>query len=86
MVVGRRDLDDVHAAERPLHRDASHRVEQLTTRQSPRFGRAGTGGGARVDDVHVDGEEDGVALVARDGEGLVDHGVEAALDDLAHLE
>ena len=86
MVVGRRHLHDVDSAEGGAHGDAAHRVEQLTARESPGFGRAGARRRARVHHVDVDREEDRVAVVHRNDERLVEHRVQAPRDDLAHLE
>ena len=75
MVVGRRDLDDVDADHRQLEADPAHGVEQLARLQPARLGGAGAGRVAGVADVDVDGEEDAVAVVEGDPEGLVEAGV-----------
>ena len=85
MVVGRADLDDVHADDGQLEADAADRVEQLAGGQAARLGRTGAWRVAGVADVDVDGEEDALALVGGDGERLGEALGEPAVDDLGHL-
>src|ERR1700712_4456987 len=61
VVVGRADLDHVHAHDRELEADAAYGVEELARRQAARLGRAGARSVSWVADV--DGEEDAVAVV-----------------------
>ncbi|GAB3863154.1 hypothetical protein GCM10027610_109150 [Dactylosporangium cerinum] len=85
MVVGWRHLDHVDAGDRQLVAAAPHRVEQLPGGEAAGLRGAGARGHAGVDDVHVDGQEDAVALIGRDRERLGQALVEAAGDDLGHL-
>jgi hypothetical protein len=86
VVVRRAHLDDVHADHGQLEADAAHRVEELACRQAARLGRAGARRVAGVADVDVDGQEDAVALVGGDRERLGQALLQAAVDDLGHLE
>ncbi len=86
MVVGRSDLHDVDARNRHTHGDTPNGVEQLTTREAPGFGRTRPGCRSRINDIDVDGEKDGVAVVHRQFERLAEHVVESARNDLTHLE
>jgi len=85
VVVGGRHLDDVHPGERQLHGDPADGVEQLARGEPTRLGGPGARREPGVDDVDVDREEHGVALVGRDGECLGEHLVEPATHDLGHL-
>ncbi len=85
MVVGRRDLDHVDARDRQLAADPADGVQQVARGEAARLGRARAGRVPRVADVDVDGQEDRVAVVERDLEGLVEAGVQPALHDLGHL-
>ena len=85
VVVGRRDLDHVDARDGQLAADPADGVQQLPRGQPAGLGGAGAGGVARVADVDVDREEDRVAVVEGDLEGLVEARLQAALADLGHL-
>ncbi len=84
-VVGRAHLDDVDADDGQLPADPAHAVEQLPGGETARLRRSRTRRVAGVADVDVDGEEDPLALVGRDGERLGEALLQPAGDDLGHL-
>ena len=70
VVVRRGDLDHVHAHHRQLQADPADGIQQLAGGQPTRLRGAGARGVAGIAHVDVDGQEDALALVGRDGERL----------------
>jgi len=85
VIVRRSHLDDVDTSDRYAHGYTTHRVEQLTTRQSARFGCTGARRRTRIHHVDVDRQEDRVAAGGGDGHRLGQAGTETPARDLAHL-
>ncbi len=84
LVVRRRDLDDVHPGQLDRADDLADRPQDLAGQHAARLGRAGPGRHARIDDVDVEREVDGIRAVERLGDRVGDDRLGAALLDLAH--
>ena len=85
-VVGGGDFDHIDADHGRFQGDPPHGVQQLAGGEAARFGCAGAGRHAGIDDIDIDGEEDAVAVVGDQRESFGQAGLHAALDDFGHFE
>src|SRR3954471_12645891 len=78
MVVGWRDLDDVHPRQLDSSDDAADGAEELSAQEPARLRRARPRSEPRIHDVDVDAEVDRIGSVEGFGDGVIDHGFGAA--------
>jgi len=76
VIVRRGDFDDVEATDVGLHRDSAYGVEQFGDSSARPVRACRSRSRARVDDVDVDRQEDGITVARCDRDRFVENVVE----------